>query len=72
MKISVRVIPHTKQNSVEQQNDGSLRVRVTAAPTDGKANDATCAIIAKFFNRPKNSVRLISGASSRHKIFELV
>ncbi|OGH68109.1 MAG: hypothetical protein A3C15_03065 [Candidatus Magasanikbacteria bacterium RIFCSPHIGHO2_02_FULL_50_9b] len=69
--MAVRVVVRAKQNSVELQPDGSLRVRVTAAPTDGKANDAVIKILAKYFGRPKTSVRLISGATTRTKIFDV-
>lgn len=72
MKISVRVIPRAKQNLVELQPDGSYRVRVTAAPTDGKATEAVIKLLAKFFKCAQSEIKLISGATSRNKIFEII
>lgn len=71
MKISVRVTTRAKQNSVEQQPDGSYKIRVTAAPTDGKANEAVIKLLAKFFKCAQSEIKLISGASSRNKIFQI-
>lgn len=71
MKISVHVIPRAKQNSIEQQIDGSYRVRVTAAPTDGKATNAVIKLLAIFFMCSQSEIKLISGATSRNKIFEI-
>ena len=72
MKISVRVIPRAKQNLVEVLSDGSYRVRVTTAPTDGKANMAVIALLAKFFKCTQSAIKLLSGATARTKIFEIL
>lgn len=72
MKISVRVIPRAKQNLVEEQPDGSYRVRVTTAPTDGKATEAVIKLLAKHFKCTQSGVKLISGQTSRTKIFEII
>ncbi|MCX6780868.1 MAG: DUF167 domain-containing protein [Candidatus Magasanikbacteria bacterium] len=72
MKISVRVIPRAKQNLVEVQPDGSYRVRVTTAPTDGKATIAVIKLLAKFFKCSQSEISLVSGATSRNKIFEIL
>lgn len=71
MKISVRVIPRAKQNLVELQPDGSYRVRVTTAPEDGKATVTVIKLLAKFFKCAQSEIKLISGATSRNKIFEI-
>ena len=70
MRISVRVIPRAKENSVTIQPDGSYRIRVTTAPTDGKATAAVIKLLAKFFKCTQSEIILISGATSRDKVFE--
>ena len=49
----------------------ALRVRVTAPPVDGAANDALVRLLAKTFEIPRTLVTIVSGASSRTKIVEL-
>lgn len=71
MRITVRVIPRTKINRVEIQPDGIVRVHTTTAPTDGKATADVIKMLAVHYGVPKTSIKLIRGATSRDKIFEI-
>ena len=71
MKVNVRVIPRAKLNRVEVQPDGTLRVHTTTAPTDGKATADVIKMLAEHYNVPKTSIKLIRGATSRDKVFEI-
>lgn len=71
MKINVRVIPRAKINQVEVQPDGLVRVHTTTAPTDGKATNDVIKMLAEYYNVPKTSIKLVRGATSRNKVFEL-
>ncbi len=71
MKITVRVIPRAKFNRVEIQPDGTVRVHTTTAPTDGRATADVIKMLAEHYNVPKTSIKLIRGATSRDKVFEL-
>jgi uncharacterized protein YggU (UPF0235/DUF167 family) len=44
-----------------------LRARVRAAPHDGEANEALCALLAKTFGVPVGRLRVLTGATSRIK-----
>jgi uncharacterized protein (TIGR00251 family) len=46
-------------------------VRVTAPPTDGKANAAVCRLVAKTLGVPKGAVRVVRGETARHKVLEI-
>ena len=71
-RITVRVTPRAARNEIDGwSEDGTLRVHVTAAPTDGKANAAVLRLIAKTLGIPARDVRLISGSMSRTKIVEI-
>ncbi len=72
MRISVRVTARAKQNSVEEQLDGTYRVHTTTAPTDGKATEAVIKMLAKYFKRTQSEIKLISGQTARTKIFEII
>ena len=71
MRINVRVIPRAKLNRVEVQPDGTLRIHTTTAPTDGKATADVIKMLAEHYNVPKTSIKLIRGATSRDKVFEI-
>ena len=66
--IKVRVQPKSSRNQVDGFQDGALRVRVTAAPTEGQANAAVIALLAKTLGVSKSRLGIIRGYSSRDKI----
>ena len=72
MKLPVRVTPRASTNAVGALDEsGSLAVRVTAPPAGGAANAAVTKLLAKALNLPQRDIVLVSGASSRNKVFEL-
>ena len=71
MRTAVRVVPRARRNAVEVAEDGSLRVSVTAAPVDGKANEALVSLVSKQLRVPKSSVRVVRGHRARNKVVEV-
>ncbi|MEV4236887.1 MULTISPECIES: DUF167 domain-containing protein [unclassified Nocardia] len=56
---------------VEILDDGTLQLYVRAPAVEGKANKAAIELLADHYGVPKSAVRLIAGATSRFKRFEL-
>lgn len=71
MHISVRAKPRSRHNGVTKIADGSYVVETVAVAREGRANEAIRELLAKYFGVPKSSVRIIRGARSRQKIFEI-
>ncbi|MCU0544131.1 MAG: DUF167 domain-containing protein [Oscillatoriaceae cyanobacterium Prado104] len=69
--LSVKVKPNSKQQSIQEQPDGSLIVHLKSPPVDGKANQELILLLAKQFNLPKSSIAIKSGLSSRNKLVEI-
>ena len=68
--ITVRVKPGSKKGPLVQLAiDGSLLVYVREPAVEGKANAAVIKLLARYFEVPKNKVRLISGHKSKSKQF---
>jgi uncharacterized protein (TIGR00251 family) len=67
VEISLYLQPRASRNKVVGLQGAELKVSLTAPPVDGAANKACCAFLAKLCSLPKSCVRLISGATSRHK-----
>lgn len=65
--LRVRVQPRAAQDEIAGRYGDRLKVRITAVPTDGKANEHLRVFLAKQFGVPKTRVRLLSGAGSRDK-----
>jgi uncharacterized protein (TIGR00251 family) len=72
MRLHVRVTPRASRDAIEGFDDaGVLRIRVTAPPADGAANKAVTKLLAAALGVPQRDVVLVSGASSRVKVFEV-
>ena len=65
-----RLLRSAREAIVGKHGEG-WKVRVTAAPENGKANDAVLRLLADRLELPIKSVTLVSGPSSRDKIVEL-
>lgn len=72
MRLAVRVTPRSTRDAVEGFDaEGTLRVRVTAAPADGAANAAVARLLAKALGLPSRDVVLVSGTTARQKLFDV-
>jgi len=60
------VTPRGSQNKAEVVDD-QVKVWVTAAPTDGQANDAVCRLIADRLDVAPSAVSVKRGQTSREK-----
>jgi uncharacterized protein (TIGR00251 family) len=70
--IACRLTPKGGRDAIDGTatlSDGTrvLLARVRAAPEDGKANEALCALIADKLGVAASKVRLVTGAKSRVK-----
>ena len=71
MNINIRVQPRASRNSVEIGADGTVRVRVTATPDRGKANEAVVKLLAAKIGVSKSAVRIVRGHTSRSKSVQI-
>jgi uncharacterized protein len=65
--LSVHVQPGAGRTAVVGRHGTSLKVKVAAPPTQGRANDAVLELLAESFGLPSAQVELTAGASSRSK-----
>lgn len=69
--LRVRLTPKSSRDAVEgieaTAEGAAIRARVRAVPSDGEANAAVAALIAKWLGVPKTSISLVSGGKSRIK-----
>ncbi len=67
-RIKVRVQPRASKDQVLGFRGDVLRLRVTAPPAEGKANDAIVTLLAETLGIAKGRVRIVRGRSSREKV----
>jgi uncharacterized protein (TIGR00251 family) len=63
----VRLQPRASRNEIIAEQNGRLKVRLTASPVEGKANTALCKFLAKAFGVANQHVMLETGESHRDK-----
>jgi uncharacterized protein (TIGR00251 family) len=66
--LPVRITPRAKQNEIsELMADGTIKIRLTAPPVDGKANLALVDFLSDVLNIRTSRIELISGMKGRDK-----
>jgi hypothetical protein len=63
----VRVVPRASRSEIAGEHDGALRVRLTAPPVDGAANEELVRLLARELNVRANAIEIKSGHASRLK-----
>ncbi|OHB22353.1 MAG: hypothetical protein A2939_03190 [Parcubacteria group bacterium RIFCSPLOWO2_01_FULL_48_18] len=71
MKLSVIAKPRAKKEKVEKIDDTHFMVVVKEPPVGGRANEAIAKALAGYFGISRSRVRLLSGFSSKQKVFEI-
>jgi uncharacterized protein len=69
LKLTLKVIPKSaKDEVIGLLEDGSLKIKITAAPEKGKANSALCDFLAAEFGVPKRNIEIVRGETSSTKL----
>ena len=72
MKISVHLKPNSRhREEVVTNDDGSLTIYTKAPAIEGRANMAAAKLLAKHFGVAPSKVKLVRGATSKYKVFEV-
>lgn len=69
--LRVRVQPGASRSQVLGYDGQLLRVRVSAPPEDGRANEAVVALLAEALGVPRSRVRILRGHTSRDKLVSM-
>ena len=70
--VHVHVQPRSGRTEIAGRHGDAVKIRVTAAPVDGKATEAAARTLAAGLGVSPSRVRLESGATSRLKRFRVV
>ena len=65
--ISVKVIPRSSRVSIQQEGANHYRVKLTAPPVEGEANEQLVRVLSKQLSIPRRQITIVSGPASRNK-----
>lgn len=65
--IEIQVQPKSSHDEISGFQNGRVKVKVTAPPEGGKANEKVREIIGKAFGVAKSKVEIVRGGTSRLK-----
>ncbi|MGH9811589.1 MAG: DUF167 domain-containing protein [Candidatus Acidiferrales bacterium] len=71
VRFQVKVQARARRNEVAGIHDGALRVRVTAPPVEGRANEAVVELLSVHLRLPKSSIRIVAGERAPLKTVEV-
>ena len=72
MEISTRLKPNSRhREEVVVGDDGVLTIYTKAPAIEGRANVAAAKLLAKHFGVAPSKVKLVRGATSKYKVFEV-
>lgn len=72
MKISAKIKPNSRyREEVVANDDGSLTIYTKAPAIEGRANLVAVKLVAKYYGVTPFRVKLVRGAASRNKVFEI-
>lgn len=72
MKISILLKPNSRhREEVVVGDDGVLTIYTKAPAIEGRANLAAVKLLAKHFGVAPSKVKLVRGAASKYKVFEV-
>jgi len=71
--IAVRVTPRASRNEVvEVLDDGTIRIRLDAPPTDNEANEALLGFLSEILGVPRSKLDIVAGSAGRDKLISVV
>ena len=71
VRFAVRVQPRASRSEVIGVHGKALRVRLSAPPVNGAANEALVELLSDVLGVPRRAIRIHSGHAARSKVIEV-
>jgi uncharacterized protein (TIGR00251 family) len=70
--LTVKIVPKASRTEIAGiEEDGTLKVRLTAPPVEGKANDELIAFLAHILDIRPQQLEIIAGHNTREKLISV-
>jgi uncharacterized protein len=68
VRLRVRIQPRASREEIAGVAGDAIRIRLTAPPVDGTANEALVRFLAVLLQVPRSAIELVSGRTGRTKL----
>jgi uncharacterized protein (TIGR00251 family) len=65
--VNLHIQPRASRSEVVGRHGDAIKIRITAPPVEGAANEELIRFLATRLNVPQSQIRLLSGAGGRRK-----
>lgn len=69
--LAVKVVPRAARNELAGFQEGVLRIRLTAPPVEGAANQALVRFLADLLGVSRQEVEIVAGQAGRQKLVKV-
>jgi len=71
--LGVRITPRASRNEItEVLSDGTIKIRLTAPPFEGQANEALVKFMAEILEIAPTRIEIVAGATGRDKLVSII
>ncbi len=69
--INLKITPRASKNDLQKLSAANWRVKLTAAPVDGQANQALIKFLSKELKVSQGQIEIVKGQKSRNKVVKI-
>ncbi len=71
--VAIRVTPRASRNEISEiLSDGTIKIRLTAPPVEGKANAELINFLSEVLDIPRSSLEIVAGDTGRDKLVSVL
>ena len=72
INIEVQIQPRSSKDQIIGLHDGRIKIKISAPPVDGRANESLIEFMAKVLGVSKSKVEIVKGHTSKFKTLKVL
>lgn len=72
VRLHLFIQPKASKNEVVGPHNGEIKIKITAPPIDGRANEGLIEYLSEHFKTAKRNITLVKGETGRHKVVDII
>ncbi|MDA8172957.1 MAG: DUF167 domain-containing protein [Nitrospiraceae bacterium] len=71
IELNIKVEPRSAKRGIAGIYGDALKVKLTSAPVEGRANEELVELLSDFLKVKKSDIRILRGGTSKRKVVEI-